>query len=502
MAGEFRPQDLRDALHGAGTDIWDWDLATDALSASDRGFERLGYPAGSCAQTQSAWNTLIHPDDSDRYHRSFERYCRGETPLWECVYRIRAHDGRWRHYEERGRIVDWTADGQPRRMLGTQTDVSERERLREEADRSARELEALAQEAPGVLFRFRRDANGWGWFPYLSARCEPVLGLSVQALQPDAAQVLRRMAPEDREAMLDSIADSARTLRPWRLRFTMRRGQAQVLIAGTASPRREADGATLWHGYLEDVTELAALERAEHDKRAAEAANRAKSGFLARISHELRTPLNAVLGFTQLLETDPGEPLSERQRQRLRLVHESGQHLLHLINDLLDLTRAESGQMALNATTLALAPLAEECAAMLAPTALGAAVGLSVQVEPLLWVHADAARLRQILLNLLDNAVKYNRRGGWVRLQAQADKLAVHISVHDSGCGISAEELPFLFDPFWRSPATRGALEGSGIGLAVTQALVRAMGGRIEAESRPGEGSVFRLTLARVRAPA
>jgi PAS domain S-box-containing protein len=495
VADEFHALDLRDALRGAGTDVWDWDLDTDALSDSDRGFERLGYASGQFVHTQDAWSALVHPDDRARYAQTYHRYRRGETPMWECVYRVRAADGQWRRFEERGRFVQWHADGRPRRMLGTQTDVTEREQLREQAAARAREIEALAQQTPGLLFRFRREADGRAWFPYLSARCEALLGIPPQALQADATAMLRRMPPAEREPMLHSIDASARSLQPWRLRFQLRRGDQDVLLAGSASPRAEPGGATLWYGYLEDVTELVALERAQQDQRAAEAANRAKTGFLARISHELRTPMNAVLGFTQLLESDPVDPPSARQRERLRLVHESGQHLLYLINDLLDFSRAESGQIALDLRALALAPLVRECVAMLEQKAAGAEVRLLPQIDPTLRVQADAARLRQVLLNLLDNAIKYNRRGGWVKLDAQRQANTLVLRVQDSGHGIAAEELPYLFDPFWRSPSTRGALEGSGIGLAVTRTLARAMGGDIEADCRPGEGCLFQLTL-------
>lgn len=498
MHGEFRPEDVRDALRGAGTDIWEWDLDTDALSEGDLGFERLGYAPGELPRTQTAWSTLIHPDDRARHDETYAAYRRGESPMWECVYRIRARDGRWCHLEERGRFVAWHDDGRPRRMLGTQSDVSERERLRAQAGQAARQLEALAREAPGVLFQFRREPDGRSWFPYASARCEAVTGLPPAALRADAAAMLVAMDRDDRTPMLASIAESARTLAPWRLQFPLRRGDARIVLRGTASPRREADGATLWHGYFEDATELVALELAQQEKLAAEAASRAKTSFLTRISHELRTPLNAVLGFTQLMETDPADPPSEGQRQRLQLVRESGRHLLAMISDLLDLTRAESGQFALQLSPVALAPLVRECEAMLQPSVEAAGVALSADADTSLVVRGDADRLRQVLLNLLDNAVKYNRRGGHVRLSARADAGEALLEVRDDGIGIAADELPLLFDPFWRSPAARRAGEGSGIGLAVTQSLVRAMGGRIEVESRPGVGSRFgvRLPLA------
>ena len=495
MAGDFRPEDLRDALRGAGTDIWQWDLDSDALSDSDLGFVRLGYAPGTFPQTQTAWGALIHADDQVHYNETFASYQRGEVPMWQCVYRIRAQDGGWRHFEERGRFVAWHPDGRPWRMLGTQVDVSEREQLREQASRGAQRLEALTHEAPGVLFQFRRESDGRAWFPYLSARCEAVTGVAPAALQVDAAALLRAMDLEDRAPMLDSIAESASDLQPWRLQFGLRRNGQRRILRGTASPTREAADAIVWHGYLEDASELVALEQARQEQRAAETASRAKANFLSRISHELRTPLNAVLGFTQLLESDPADPPSVGQRQRLRLVRESGQHLLRMISDLLDLTRTEPGAVALQLTPLALARTARECLAMLRPSAALAGVVVETTIDEAVVAFANADRLRQILLNLLDNAIKYNRPGGRVVLSLRRVGGDAVFEVRDDGTGITAEEVPHLFDPFWRSPSARSAGQGNGIGLAVAQSLTHAMGGQIEVESTPGTGSCFRVKL-------
>jgi signal transduction histidine kinase len=498
VSGEFRPEDLRDALSGAGTDIWEWDLDSDALSDSDHGFLSLGYRPGQFAQTQAAWSALIHAEDRAHYDASFAAYRRGETSMWQCVYRIRAQDGGWRHFEERGRFVAWHADGRPRRMLGTQTDVTEREALRGHAAAALQQLADLARETPGMLFQFRREPDGRAWFPYASERCETLLGLTPAALHEDAASMLALLPHEQRAGMLASIQQSAAELGPWRLQFCVHLAGQTRCLRGSASPRREDDGATLWHGHVEDVTELLLLEQAQQERDAAERASRAKTTFLSRISHELRTPLNAVLGFTQLLESDPADPPSAGQRQRLQLVRESGLHLLRMISDLLDLTRAESGEVALQLTPQALAPTARECLAMLAPSAAAAGVVLDAMLDDTLRANVDAARLRQVLLNLLDNAIKYNRRGGRVELGLRrADDEAI-FEVRDDGIGISDAELPHLFDPFWRSPSARPAGEGSGIGLAVTRSLVDAMHGRIEVDSTPGQGSCFgvRLPLA------
>jgi hypothetical protein len=229
----------------------------------------------------------------------------------------------------------------------------------------------------------------------------------------------------------------------------------------------------------------------------AEAASRAKTQFLGRMSHELRTPLNAVLGFAQLMEIDRDEPPAPGQARRLKLVREAGEHLLRMIGDLLDLTRIESGGMTLHPETLAPRVVAEQAVAMVADAALRGEVTLAVDIEPAAEApfEADRARLLQVLLNLLSNAVKYNRPGGSVTLRVSAAGTALRWEVTDTGVGIAAADLERVFEPFQRGAQEGGPVEGTGIGLAVTQAVVTLMAGRIEARSEPGVGSTFSVTL-------
>jgi PAS domain S-box-containing protein len=481
---------LRAALRSAGTGVWEWDIDSGRLVEADLGFEQLGYAPGELEHNQTTWDSLIHPEDREANDLAYQRHARGELPQYQHRYRIRAKSGRWHWFEERGQIVEWHADGRPKRMLGTQTDFTPQVEMREAAEL----LEHIPRHVPGMLFQFRREADGRAWFPYVSERCRALVGLTPDRLREDAAHMLQRMPREQRQPMLDSIADSAATLKRWQLRFSVRLDGGQRHLRGSASPQPQPDGATLWHGYVEDVTELIALEQAQRAKAAAEAASRAKTEFLSRISHELRTPLNAVLGFAQLLDADTRDPPSAGQRARLALILDAGRHLLQMIGDLLDLTQAESGALVLRLEALDALALARESAAMLEPQAATAQVMLEVDGGPLPPVRADATRLRQVLLNLIGNAVKYNRIGGRVQVTAEAADGLLRLTVADTGQGIAAEELPRLFEPFYRGQH-RTAVDGAGIGLSVTRLLLQAMGGGIEVESTPGSGSRFTVRL-------
>jgi CheY-like chemotaxis protein len=220
------------------------------------------------------------------------------------------------------------------------------------------------------------------------------------------------------------------------------------------------------------------------------------------MSHELRTPLNAVLGFAQLMQIDETQSMSDVQRARIGHIERAGAHLLAMINDVLDLSRIEAGTMPLSPEPLAAASALDDALALVASQAHNAGVKLAPPTASReLWLHADRLRLRQVLANLLSNAIKYNRRGGLVH--ARADRLGneVAIAVSDTGIGLSPDQLAHLWEPFNRLGAERTTVEGTGIGLALSQRMVQMMNGRIEVQSQAGRGSCFTVYLPGAEAP-
>jgi PAS domain S-box-containing protein len=254
-------------------------------------------------------------------------------------------------------------------------------------------------------------------------------------------------------------------------------------------------------GISQDITDRKA---AEDDLRAAretaDAANLAKSEFLSRMSHELRTPLNAILGFAQLLEMDPLEP---SQLASVEHISRAGRHLLDLINEVLDISRIESGQLAVSLEPVSVAELVVELVDMIGPLASAGEIDIdALDVASPGFLLADRQRLKQVLLNLLSNAVKYNRQGGSVHICSTTSAAGrVRLSVEDTGFGIAPELVPRLFRPFDRLGAETGPIDGTGMGLALSKGLVEAMGGTIGVASQPGAGSTFWVELASAESP-
>jgi PAS domain S-box-containing protein len=249
------------------------------------------------------------------------------------------------------------------------------------------------------------------------------------------------------------------------------------------------------YAYLEQLVKQRTQEL-EQEKLLSEAANRAKSEFLATMSHELRTPLNAVLGLSQILQREIFGPLTPKQLEYINHIHSSGEHLLMLINDILDLAKVESGRESIHPRHLSIAEICHNCLALVREQAIGQGLQLQSEIDPnAQYCFADERRLKQMLLNLLSNAVKFTPSGS-VTLTVHKQPEGVNFQVADTGIGIPPEKVPLLFQPFSQLDSQLSRrYAGTGLGLALTRKLARLHGGDVTVESTPNQGSVFTLYL-------
>ena len=309
-----------------------------------------------------------------------------------------------------------------------------------------------------------------------------------------------RVHPDDLQPMLGALTDYLEGRAPaYETEFRLRAADDSyrwVLSRGRVVAR-DAQGRPLrMIGTLTDLTDRKEADALRVARDRAEAANRAKTEFLSRMSHELRTPLNAVLGFAQLLSSRAGTLAVDDQRRYVAHIEQAGWHLLTMIDDMLDLSRVESGQLAMQIEPVVLAPLVHTVCEMMGPMAQKHAVQVRPPVVPVhAAVRADAGRLKQVLTNLLSNAIKYNREGGSVTIDVVAAPQAWTLSVADTGIGIAAPQMAHLFEPFNRLGQAGSGIDGVGIGLVLTRWLVDRMGGRISVQSSAGIGSTFAVSL-------
>jgi len=347
-------------------------------------------------------------------------------------------------------------------------------------------------------------AAAWAVSSWLQARVtRPVLALAATAREAVRRRDWSRRAERVSGDEVGELADAVNEL----LGEIERREEAiGTAVAGKAREVEERRAIQREVMRLNEELErrvherTAQLEEANRSLQAAtrdaETANRAKSDFLSNMSHELRTPLNAIIGFGQLLQADGLAPQSlERNQGFIGHIVAAGQHLLALINDILNLAQIEAGKMAIGLETIELAEVLQECHALTQTASAQRGLRLLFPLATPLRVQADRTRLKQVLLNLLSNAVKYNRQHGAVIVEcARGDEDRVRISIQDTGAGLTPEQVRGLFQPFNRL-GRDATIEGSGIGLVLTRRLVELMGGTIGVTSDPGKGSTFWIDL-------
>ena len=380
--------------------------------------------------------------------------------------------------------------GQIRRLVSICWDITDR-----------KHNEALLRNTQ-VALEMSNHAARIGTFEYLPSQARLQMSPLARELlavddgllrSPDLLASLEAVI--ERSELIDHMLSALEGGTPWDQELRVRHGNGQqrwVRIIGHAE--RHGGVCERLYGTVQDIdrSKRRELELAEAHE-LAETALRSKDMFLATMSHELRTPMNAILGFSQVLELDEG--LHHDQRRYVDEILRAGHHLLDLINDVLDLAKINAGRLEVSHEAVPLSKVLQDCANLLSPMARNRRIAVHVADAGQLTVWADRVRLKQVILNLMSNAVKYNREGGLMSIDVLVHDHELEIRISDTGCGIDAEHLPRLFEPFSRLQAENSGIEGTGIGLAITQLLVDRMGGRIQVRSEVGQGSAFSVWL-------
>ncbi len=459
-------------------------------------------PAGPAPTPQDSI-ALTHPQDVERVSRILGGAARGERV--EQEWRFTRPDGQQRWVSARVTPI-FDGDGEIRRVAGLFEDITDRTKAAAVLAESQDQFQELANNVD-VGFSIREA--GRSNYLYLNSRFMTIFGFDPAAEWPTPVEVKAQinqiespgggtMAGEEATAVVVSSA-GARISEEWRLDLP---GGAVRWISSSTFPVLNAEGRVRRYvGIVEDITARKAVEDALQSARAdAERANAAKTEFLSRMSHELRTPLNAILGFGQILEMDA---LSAQQRDGVRQILKAGEHLLGLIDEILDIARMEAGVIRLSLEPVCVADVIEQTVGMLAPLTARREVRIAVHpLDPAIHVLADHQRFKQVLVNILANAVKYNHHGGWVRIENRAMAAGrIRLTISDSGIGITEQDLGRLFRPFERLSAADTDVEGTGLGLALSKRLVTEMGGEVGVHSCIGEGSSFWVDFRTTEAP-
>jgi PAS domain S-box-containing protein len=498
------------ALRGSSDGFWEWDLLRRTAYFSPRFEMLLGHAPGALSPLVSEVQELLHPDDREAARLCLRQHLQQGAP-YDLELRMRHVDGSWRWLRSRA-LSDRGDDGRELRLSGSISDITERRQAQEALARREAMFSSLWQTTTDAVLIIDtahciRFANPAAHETFGHAH-GTLVGQPLAVLQPE-----RMQCPHH--------AGVSRYLRDGSRHLDWRRSEVMGLHAdGREIPMEicfselSLDGVHHFVGFLRDISHR---KEAEHalteaneglERRVTERTqaltlanerlrelDRLKSEFLATMSHELRTPLNSILGFTDLMRLGMSGPVSAEQRLQLDLVHNSGRHLLALINDVLDLSRIESGRMEVMREAFDFTAVVAEVLAQLRPQAEAKGLQLHSRTPPALPLLGDRRKVYQVLLNLASNAVKFTDAGR-VEVQADAHHGRLNVAVLDTGPGIAADQQALLFQAFRQLDGSPGRRhEGTGLGLHLSRKLLLLMHGEVGVDSQPGAGATFHFTL-------
>lgn len=495
------------AADSAVIGVWDWLIPENQLIWDERMYRLYGVNPEQFSGAYEAWIKGVHPDDSARGDEEIKQALQGVKDF-DTIFRVLWPDGAVRYLKAYAR-VERDNDGTPLRMTGVNYDITDRLLAEQEIGRSGEMLRLILDSTAEGIYGIDTE----GCCTFCNRACIDLLGYGSQEellgknmhieihhtlkdgshFPRDDCRIFKAFLSGERAHVADE-------------HFWRKDGSSFPTEYWAYPQRKDASiiGAVVTFiditERLEGQEELAAITRMEKIARdQAEKANRAKSDFLAGMSHEIRTPLNAILGMSELLNESA---LDTEQAEYLKVVRSAGETLQNLIEDILDLSKIEADKLTLDPVLFNLSECIQQLTSITSVKASAKGVTLVSSVDEAVpvWLVGDSLRLRQILINLVSNAIKFTESGGSVTVRVEpfhqsAAESVVRFSITDTGIGIPPEKLDTIFESFTQADSsTTRKYGGSGLGLAISRRLVTMMGGEIGVRSRPGEGSCFHFT--------
>ena len=511
------------ALEGSGEGVWDWHVARDEVYYSPRWCEMLGYHRDEIGPSLDEWRSRIHPDDLAQVAHGVQDHLEGHTGFYRNEYRMLQREGGYIWVLDRGRVVERDADGRPLRVIGSHADITEQRRAAAALRESEERFRRLADSAPVLIRMLAPDAR----VTYLNRTWLEFTG--TELIDGLGGGWLDAVHPEDRVRCAAAEYAGIESRRAFGIEFRLRHREGGYRwMMATADPIVEADGSLL--GFIGSATDVSDLKRAEDElrrhrdklsemvreqtrdlraaKEAAEAANVAKSSFLANMSHELRTPLHAILSYARLGESRGERLPPERLHEYFRRVRQSGERLLDMLNDLLDLAKLESGHLCLRMGSHDLVEIVTDALEEHGVSMASHRVESDFDRTCSLSVRCDPERTGQVVGNLLSNAARFTPAGGRIRIVLDQVELPcagsdpatgtthfARLVVVDDGIGIPDGELESIFEKFVQSSETKRGAGGTGSGLAISRRIVEAQAGTISASNEDQGGARFEILL-------
>ncbi len=486
---------FRRSQYSANIGTWDWNIETGELYWSERIGPLFGYPNGDLKTSYDNFLGALHPEDRQSVIDAIDSAVVRDKP-YEIEHRVVWPDGQVRWLLERGAVYR-DESGNALKMLGTVMDINDRKLMELKLKQSEERLSVALEGAGDGIWEWNLETDEMQ-FSELYAK---MLGYRKDELAHKVSTWIDGIHPNDCQRVKNQLQDYLEgKLSRFDVEFRLRckdNSWKWILCRGKVISRNIHDQPLRMTAIHTDISSRKAMENELlQAKEEAEKANRAKSEFLSSMSHELRTPLNAILGFTQLLINDPTSPLNDEQHESATHILNSGQHLLALINDVLELAKIESGNIETSIERIVLSEVISACLPVLQNLADEKQVTIETGANFDHCVYADFTRLKQVFINLITNAIKYNKPGGSVSIHcSERTNQFLRISIADTGIGIAKGKQTQMFKAFNRLGQEYSGIEGTGVGLVITQNLIHALHGHLGFSSDENVGSVFWFEL-------
>jgi PAS domain S-box-containing protein len=481
---------FRVAVDGSQNGIWDWDLYTNEIYFSPRWKAMAGYEDHELLNKFSIFKHMIHPDDRKKVMNRLGKYLKDEISDYDLEFRLRHKNGNYIWVLSRGAALR-DENGYPYRMAGSLTDITERKRAEEKIKEETLMRRILIEQSQDSIVII----NQKGEVVEANQKSADMLGYSMEEfLKLHIWDWVNELTREEILEIQENIPDKHSVF----LETCHRHKNGTLLDVELSANTVILGDQKLTFGVWRDISER---KRAESEllnsKIEAENANKIKSEFLANISHELRTPLNSVIGFSQILNEKIMGDLNEKQMRYVSNILKSGTHLLDLINDILDISKIESGNMEYAPEIIDIREVMDEIIVLTEPLVQEKNIDfVSRRDFEKLEVNADRMKIKQIMFNLLSNAIKFAPKNGKVWFDSKVINGNVQISVSDNGIGIPLEKQKTIFEPFKQaSSSTSRTHGGTGLGLAIVKHYVEMHSGEIAVKSEVGKGSTFTFTV-------
>ncbi|AMV31073.1 Autoinducer 2 sensor kinase/phosphatase LuxQ [Pirellula sp. SH-Sr6A] len=483
----------KSAVEGNGDGLWDWDIVSGSVIFSNLWKEMIGYTPHEIENDFSQWLSLIHQDDVPSTFEKLNKHLRSETEHYETQFRLRCKDGTWKWILARGMVVSRNEYGEALRMIGTHTDIS----TRKEIEVRTQQLASIVNCSGDAIIRESLDGIIETW----NHGAELLFGYPANRAIGNPLKMLYR---EQDEGVYQKSHDSVWKGEVFRVldASLVAEDRSERAVSIVASPIFDPHGRVIAASYIyHDISDFkVSAEQLKIARELAEQANRSKSEFLANMSHEIRTPMTAIIGYSSLMKDSLApHDLPREFEDYIDTIQRNSKHLLSLINDILDLSKIEAGKLDIEIAAFSLRILLADVIGSMQSKAMEKGIRLVLDTpEPFpLTVVTDPTRLRQILINLIGNAIKFTHEGiVQVRCEYELSRSTLSVRIRDTGIGMSESQMQRLFQPFQQADSTTSRkFGGTGLGLSISKRLASMLKGDIRVESVLGEGSVFTLEV-------